>query len=64
MACRQAIIWIDAGIMLIRNLGTNFSEILSEIRAFLLKKNVFQNVVFEMASILCRPPCVNNDVCT
>ena len=34
----QAIIWTNAGILLIRNLGTNFSEILSEIRISLSKK--------------------------
>ena len=31
---RQAIIWINAGILLIRTLGTNFSEVLSEINRF------------------------------
>ena len=35
---RQAIIWTNAGILLIRTLGTNFSEILSEIHAFSYKK--------------------------
>ena len=35
---RQAIIWTNAGISLIRTLGTNFSEILSEISTFLFKK--------------------------
>ena len=35
---RQAIIWTNTGILLIRTLGTNFSEILSEIRAFSFKK--------------------------
>ena len=35
---RQAIIWTNAGILLIRTLGTNFSEILSEVRAFSFKK--------------------------
>ena len=35
---RQAIIWINAGILLIRSLGTNFSEILSEILVFSFKK--------------------------
>ena len=35
---RQAIIWTNSGILLIRTLGTNFSEILSEIHAFSLKK--------------------------
>ena len=34
----QAIIWTNAGIMLIGLLGTNFSEILIEIHAFSLKK--------------------------
>ena len=35
---RQAIIWTNAGILLIRTLATNFSEILSEIHAFSFKK--------------------------
>ena len=35
---RQAIIWTNAGILLIRTLGTNFSEILSEIHKFSLKQ--------------------------
>ena len=35
---RQAIIWTNAGILLIRSLGTNFSDFLSEIRAFSFKK--------------------------
>ena len=35
---RQAIIWTNAGILLIRTLGTNFSEILSKIHAFSFKK--------------------------
>ena len=35
---RQAIIWTNAGILLIRTLGTNFSEILSEIHTFSFKK--------------------------
>ena len=35
---RQAIIWTNAGISLIRTSGTNFSESLSEIRAFSFKK--------------------------
>ena len=35
---RQAIIWINAGILLIGPLGTNFSEILIEIQTFSLKK--------------------------
>ena len=35
---RQAIIWTNAGILLIRTLGTNFSEILTEIHIFSFKK--------------------------
>ena len=34
----QAIIWTNAGILLIEPLGTNFSEILIEIQTFSLKK--------------------------
>ena len=35
---RQAIIWTNAGILLTRPLGTNFSEILIEIQTFSFKK--------------------------
>ena len=35
---RQAIIWTNAGILLIGHLGTNFSEILIEIHTFSFKK--------------------------
>ena len=35
---RQAIIWISAGILLIRTLGTNLSEIVIEIEIFSSKK--------------------------
>ena len=35
---RQAIIWTNAGILLIGTLGTNFSEIFIEIRIFSFKK--------------------------
>ena len=35
---RQAIIWTNAGILLIRTLGTNFSEILGEIHSFSFTK--------------------------
>ena len=34
----QAIIWTNAGILLIRTLGTNFSEILGEIHSFSFSK--------------------------
>ena len=35
---RQAIIWTNAGVLLIRTLGTNFREILNEIHIFSFKK--------------------------
>ena len=54
---RQAIIWTNAGILLIGPLGTNFSEILIEILTFSLK-NAFESVVCEMAAILSRHQCV------
>ena len=48
-AQRQAIIWTNAGILLIEPLRTNFSEILTEIQTFSFKK----------VAILSRPQCVN-----
>ena len=47
----QAIIWTNAGLLLIRHTGTNFSEILIEIQTFFIQENAFENVVCEMASI-------------
>ena len=54
---RQAIIWNNAGILLIGSLGTNFSEILIRIQTFIYE-NALENVVCEMASILSRPQWV------
>ena len=56
---RQAIIWTNAEILLIGPLGTNFSEIVIEIRTFSFSKNALANVACEMVSILLRPQCVN-----
>ena len=53
---RQAIVWTNAGILLIGRLGTNFNEILIEIHAFSFKEI---QVVWKMAAILFRPQCVN-----
>ena len=39
---RQAIIWTNAGILLIRSLGTNFSEVLFEMYIFSLKKCIWK----------------------
>ena len=47
---RQAIIWTNAGILLIGPLGTNFIEILSEIHTFSFKK-----MHLKMSPGKCRP---------
>ena len=54
---RQAIIWTNAGILLIRTLGTKFSEILSEIHAFSLKK-----MHLKISSAKWRPFCLGLNV--
>ena len=54
---RQAIIWTNAGILSIRNLGTNFSEIFSEIHAFSFKK-----MHWKMSSAKWRPLCLGLNV--
>ena len=54
---RQAINWTNAGILLIRTIGTNFSEILSEIHTFSLKK-----MHFKMSSAKWRPFCLGLNV--
>ena len=50
----QAIIWTNAGILLIGLLGTNFSGILTEIHTFSLKK-----MHLKMSSGKCRPFCLS-----
>ena len=55
----QAIIWTNAGILLIGPWGTNFSEILIGIHKFSFKKINLKMAFCEMASILSRPQCVN-----
>ena len=54
---RQAIIWTNAGILLIRSLGTNFSEILIQIHTFSNKK-----MHAKMSSGKCRPFCLGLNV--
>ena len=49
----NAITWTNAGILLIRPLGTNFSENRVKIQ-FFLHENALENVVCEMAAILYR----------
>ena len=61
---RQAIILTSAGILLIGPVGTNFIEISIWNSNIFIKKNAFENVVCEMASILSRPQFVNVEFCT
>ena len=61
---RQAIIWNNDEILLIQTLGTNLSEILSEIHSNFIQENAFQNVVCKMASILSRLQWVNRVLAT
>ena len=56
---RQAIIWTNAGILLIGSLGTNFSEISVGIPHIFIQEHALENVVCEMAFILSRAQCVN-----
>ena len=55
---RQAIMWTNAGILFIRTLGTNFSEIFKRNSLIFIQENAFENVVCEMASISSRPQWV------
>ena len=55
----QAIIWTNVWILLIRTLGTNFSEILSEIHTFSFKK-----MHLKMSSGKWRPFCLGLNVLT
>ena len=54
---RQAIIWTNAGILLIRPLGTNFNEMLIEILAF-----SFMKMRFKVSSAKWRPFCLGLNV--
>ena len=54
---RQAIIWTNAGILLIGPLGTNFSEILIEIYTFSFKK-----IHLKVSSGKWRPSCLGLNV--
>ena len=56
---REVIIWTNAGIFLIRPFGTNFSEMLIEIRTFTLKK-----MRLKMSSGKLQPFCHSLNVLT
>ena len=61
---RQAIIWTNAGILLIGHSGTNFSECLIVIHTFSFNKmHKFANGVCEMASILSQLQCIKEYLC-
>ena len=49
----QAIIWTNAGILLIRPLGTNFSEILNKIDTFHSRKCCLRNVGHFVSTSMC-----------
>ena len=56
---RHAIIWINAGILLLGSLGTNFNDIAIEIHIFSFKKTHFK-----MSSGQSRPFCLGLNVLT
>ena len=58
---RQAIIWNNAGILLIRPLGNKLEWNLNQNLYIFIQENAFENVVWNMAAILSRPQCVNTD---
>ena len=56
----QAIVWTNAGILLIGHLGTNFSEILIENSNIFIQENAFENGIWKMQPYcLGEPQCVN-----
>ena len=59
----QAIIWINAGILLIRTLGTNFSEILNEIHTFYSRKCIWKCCLWNGGSFVLASMCVLILVC-
>ena len=57
---RQAIIWTNAGILLDRPSGTNFSRNCKGNSYIFIQENALENIVWEPAAILSRPQYVNN----
>ena len=60
---RQAIVWTNAGILLIRPLGTKFSEISINIYTFSFKNMHLKMTSGKMAAILSRPQCDTRCLC-
>ena len=54
----QAIIWVNAGILLVGHLGTNLWNVNRNFYRF-IQENAFENIVGKMAAILSQPQCVN-----
>ena len=61
---RQAIIWTNAGILLIRTLGTNVCEILSEIHTHSFKKIHLKMSSLKWRPFLSRSQCINDSKST
>ena len=55
---RQAIIWINARILVIGSLGIKFQWNFNRSQYILIQENAFWNVACKMASISSRPQCV------
>ena len=56
---RQAIIWTNAGILLIRQTRNKLQWNVDQNSNIFIHENAFESVLCEMASILSRPQCVN-----
>ena len=59
---RQAIIWSNAGILLIGPFGTNFRDILIEIHIYFFREDALEIVVRKLVTILSRPQCVKHPI--
>ena len=61
---RQAIIWTNAGLLLIKTLGDKFLWNLNQNTRISIDKNAFENVICKMSAIFCWSQCVNSLVLT
>ena len=58
---RKAIIWTNAGTLLISNLRSKVKWNLKKKKSYIfIQENAFENVVREMAANLYRPQCINH----
>ena len=56
---RQAIIWTNAGVLLIGPLETKLQWNLNRNLYIFIQENVFENIVWKMVAILSLPQCDN-----